>query len=103
MNTPLKMLAVISALALTACAPMQFRPSNPNLSAVTPPEVMNQDLAKAKFDCRMVVRQAAQGRWVSGGLIFIAIVAATYNASDRELYASCMSSRGFTVVEPPLQ
>lgn len=86
-------LILLAALAATACGPVHFRPtdSSANINQV--------DFDRASYECQMQVNQAARGRSVSGGILFVAIVAASNAAADRALYKSCMAARGYTEVE----
>jgi len=85
---------LVLAFLITGCAPMQFKPTDANNTSKTTYD-------QADYICRMEVKEAAKGRWAAGGLLFLMVVAASNDAADRELYASCMGARGYTLVKQP--
>jgi hypothetical protein len=88
-----RIVVIAVTVALGACAAPNFRRSAGNEQA------SNADFDRSQYECNLQVRQAAQGRWVSGGLLFVGIVTAANAAADRQLYVQCMGAHGYTALE----
>lgn len=86
----MKIIIIAVLLSLIAGCATTFKPAAGNEGAT------QQAFNRAKWECETEVKRQASGRWMVGGLLFLAIAAAANAASDHETYKSCMAAQGYT-------